>query len=215
MLKNNVAKPSVFEPGKSAKDYVESIADREIAWLSQYASPKPIAVSGCAIGYGKQKTPEECIKLLKRYLAVVLKFLPDDTELIRPQLWHRDIHDANIFVQDGRITSVIDWQSIWIGPLLLQARTPRLVDYHGEIQLRLPEGYDKLVGEEREKVADRVERSLQMYFYEDETAKVNPLLNRVFRQPYGKTLSHLVAFAGSLWDGDIVRLRDTLITIER
>ncbi|EFR00635.1 phosphotransferase enzyme family protein [Nannizzia gypsea CBS 118893] len=201
-------------PWKSASGYVESIARREIAWISQYAKRDSI-LSGYPRGKGSQKPPEDHIALLERYLAVVSKLLPDDTELVRPTLWYPDIHDGNIFVQDGRISSLIDWQSVWVAPLLLQARTPRLIDYNGDIQLRLPEDFKMLPEEEKDQVRDRVQRSIQVYLYEHQTAKFNPLLNRAIRKPHGKTLGQLVSFAGNSWDDHIVPLRDTLIDVER
>ncbi|EGE04025.1 phosphotransferase enzyme family protein [Trichophyton equinum CBS 127.97] len=201
-------------PWKSASGYVESIAHREIAWISQYARRDSI-MSGYPRGKGSQKSPQDHIALLEKYLSVVSRLLPDDTELVRPALWHPDIHDGNIFIQDGRISSLIDWQSVCIAPLLLQARTPRLIDYHGEIQLRLPEDFKTLPEEERDRVRDQVQRSIQVYLYEDRTARVNPLLDRAIRKPHGKTLAQLVSFAGNSWDDHIVPLRDTLIDVER
>ncbi|EEQ34143.1 Phosphotransferase enzyme [Microsporum canis] len=201
-------------PWKSAREYIEAIAHREMAWISRYAKPNS-KISGYPRGKGSQKSPQAHIKLLEKYLAVAARFLPDDAELVRPELWHPDIHDANIFVQDGRITSIIDWQSVWAGPLLLQARTPRLIDYNGEIQLRIPDNYKTLSKEEKEEVSELVKQSIQVYLYEDQTANVNPLLNRAVRQPYGKTLGELVCFAGDSWDDHIVPIRDTLINIER
>lgn len=203
-----------FGAGKSASGYVESIAHRETAWISQYARRDSI-ISGYPRGKGSQKSPQDHLGLLEKYLSVVSRLLPDDTELVRPALWHPDIHDGNIFVQDGRISSIIDWQSVWVAPLLLQARTPRLIDYHGEIQLRLPEDFKTLPEEERDRVRDQVQRSIQVYLYEDRTARVNPLLDRAIRKPHGKTLAQLVSFAGNSWDDHIVPLRDTLIDVER
>lgn len=204
----------ICDLGKSAREYVEAIAHREMAWISRYAKPNS-KISGYPRGKGSQKSPQAHIKLLEKYLAVAARLLPDDAELVRPELWHPDIHDANIFVQDGRITSIIDWQSVWAGPLLLQARTPRLIDYNGEIQLRIPDNYKTLSKEEKEEVSEQVKQSIQVYLYEDQTAKVNPLLNRAVRQPHGKTLGELVCFAGNSWDDHIVPIRDTLINIER
>ncbi|EZF73891.1 hypothetical protein H105_04230 [Trichophyton soudanense CBS 452.61] len=177
---------------KSASGYVESIAHREIAWISQYARRDSI-ISGYPRGKGSQKSPQDHIALLEKYLSVVSRLLPDDSD-------------------SGILTSTM---SVWIAPLLLQAITPRLIDYHGEIQLRLPEDFKTLPEEERDRVRDQVQRSIQVYLYEDRTARVNPLLDRAIRKPHGKTLAQLVSFAGNSWDDHIVPLRDTLIDVER
>lgn len=129
-------------------------------------------------------------------------------------LWHPDIHGGNIFVDQGRISSVIDWQSIWIGPLIPQARTPRLIDYHGEIKLKFPENFKGLDKDKRFQVRDQVSKSIQVYLDEHKTAKNNPLLNKAIRQPFGKLLGQLVDFAGNSWDDDILRIRECLIKLE-
>lgn len=135
--------------------------------------------------------------------------------MVQPTLWHPDIHDGNLFVHEGNISSVIDWQSIWVGPLILQARVPRLINYNGEIKLKLPSNYKKLDEEEKGRVTDQVSRSIQVYLYEEQTAKKTPLLNKAMRQPYRKALSQLVSFAGSSWEDDILPLRECLINLER
>ncbi|KMP06014.1 hypothetical protein CIRG_05695 [Coccidioides immitis RMSCC 2394] len=202
-------------PWKSARDYVEAIAHREIAYISQYSSSAATSVPGYLKQSKAQLSPEEHIKLLNRYLAAIYYLIPSDPDLVRPVLWHPDIHDGNIFVHQGKISSVIDWQSTWAGPLILQARTPRLIDYHGEIKLKLPENFKELDKDERSRVRDQVSRSIQVYLYEQKTAKDNPLLNRAIRQPFGKSLGQLVDFAGNSWYDDILRIRECLIKLEK
>lgn len=194
---------------------MEAIAYREIAWIGEYSQP-----TAPAPGYVRlsepQKSPQEHIQLLRKYLASISKILPKSLDLVRPTLWHPDIHDGNLFVHEMKISSVIDWQSIWVGPLILQARTPRLIDYNGEIKLKLPSNYKKLDEEKKSRISDQVSRwSIQVYIYEEQTAKTNPLLNKAIRKPHGKMLSQLVSFAGNSWDDDIIPLREFLINLER
>ncbi|KAL2862667.1 uncharacterized protein BJX67DRAFT_391106 [Aspergillus lucknowensis] len=51
--------------------------------------------------------------LLQRYLKVAPYLLPADNSVVASHLWHTDLHAANIFVKDGRISSIIDWQGTW------------------------------------------------------------------------------------------------------
>jgi hypothetical protein len=155
------------------------------------------------------------IDLLEKYLSVITQLLPKEPELLAPVLWHRDLHSGNLFVHDGKISSVIDWQSCWVGPLILRARAPRLLDYNGDIMLKLPPGYEEMPEDERRSVEYKVQQSVQVYSYEHKTAGRNPLLDRVLRYPHGKMLSNVVEFASASWDGDILPLRDCLIRIER
>jgi Phosphotransferase enzyme family len=193
---------------------VEAIAHREIAWLRQYAEALPPAMERWGASKG-QNSPQSHIDLLGKYLSVVAQLLPNQPELLAPILWHRDFHTGNLFIKDGKISSVIDWQSSWVGPLILRARAPRLLDYNGEIILKLPPTYEEMPEDERRLVECQVQQSMQIYSYEHKTAGRNPLLDRVLRYPQGKMLSNVVDFASTSWNGDILPLRDCLIRIER
>lgn len=193
---------------------MEAIARREISWISKYAS-STIRAPGYLKLSEAQVSPQEHIQLLNKYLDSVSTLIPDNPDLTRPTIYHPDLHDGNIFIHEGRISSIIDWQSIWAAPLILQARAPRLIDYHGEIKLSLPENFEQLNQDEKDHTRDQVSRSIQMLIYEEKTAKTNPLLSEAFTQPFGKTLSQLVSFAGNSWDDDIIPLRECLIRLQR
>jgi hypothetical protein len=66
-----------------------------------------------------------------------------------------------LFIDDGRVTSIVDWQDVWVGPPLPQAQHPRLVDYDGKMLLRLPDNYEDMAdSDEKAGITDRVERSI-------------------------------------------------------
>lgn len=137
---------------------MKAIGQREIAWISQYATPKPL--NALLPTSEAQRTPEAHIELYKKFLKISDYLLPEG-DLVRPALWHWDIHAPNIFVQGNRITSLIDWQDVWVGPLFLQARHPKLVDYNGEVLLKLPSNYESIEDEEeKSRVKTQVERSI-------------------------------------------------------
>jgi hypothetical protein len=192
---------------------VEAIAHREMRWIEQYAKPKILSVPLSTSS--SQKSPGAHIDLLQKYLSVAAKLLPTEDDLLLPTLWHRDLHRGNVFVHEGEVSSVIDWQSVWVGPRILRARAPQLVDYSGEVKTKLPENFKELDPEEKDRVRETVRRSILLYIYETSTAKRNPSLYRVMRYPNSKTLDELVEFASDSWDGDILPLREILIRIER
>lgn len=201
--------------GTSAREYVEAIAHREIAWLRHYAGALPPTMERWSASKG-QNSPQAHIDLLEKYLSVIAHLLPkQQPELLAPMLWHRDLHTGNLFIHEGKISSVIDWQSCWVGPLILRARAPRLLDYNGEIMLKLPQNYEEMPKDEQRRVEYQVQQSIQVYSYEHKTAGRNPHLDRVLRYPQGKMLSNVVEFASTSWYGDILPLRDCLIRIER
>ena len=78
------------------------------------------------------------------FLHTIPYLFPKNETLSRSTLWHWYIYSANFFAEGNRITSLIDWQDIWAGPLFLQLRHPKLVDYNGEVLLKLPDNYESL-----------------------------------------------------------------------
>jgi aminoglycoside phosphotransferase (APT) family kinase protein len=67
---------------------------------------------------------------LLRATAELMKFFDSNTpiqQFLQPAIWHTDLHLGNIFVSESgppKILSFIDWQSVSISPLFLQARWP-------------------------------------------------------------------------------------------
>ncbi|KAH8726640.1 kinase-like domain-containing protein [Phaeosphaeriaceae sp. PMI808] len=199
--------------GTSAAAYAEAIGHREIQWIQRYARAKVPPVPSSTSD--AQKSPEAHVDLLQKYLSVVGKLFPTEEGLLLPTLWHRDLHRGNVFVHEGQVSSIIDWQSVWVGPRNLRARIPQLVDYNGEIQTKLPENFKELDPEEKDRVREAVRRSILLYIYENSTAKRNPSLYKVMRYPNSKTLEQLIEFAHNSWNGDILPLREVLIRIQR
>jgi hypothetical protein len=135
--------------------------------------------------------------------------------LTRPTLWHSDLHSSNLFVDDGRIASVIEWQGSWAGPLFLQTQPSPLVDYQGDILLRRPENFDDLDSEHQTQIKQKIFKSTLFQLYLLETEKRTPLLTRTFHLDHGKTRRLPVELAGNTWDDDIVSFREALINVER
>jgi hypothetical protein len=150
------------------------------------------------------------------FLHTIPYLFPPNKKLSVSTLWHWDIHSANIFVEGNRISSLIDWQDTWAGPLFLQFRHPKLVCYNGEVLLKLPEIYESLEeGDEKARIRRQVEKSIVLYTYETETNKINPLLGEILHIPYGRTRRETVQFAANTWDNDIIPFRQCLIRFER
>jgi hypothetical protein len=199
--------------GRTAYDYLKALANNQIKWLDLHAVREPPAHT-----FQKsdaQNSPEVHVALYKKYLGISPYISPKDERMTRPTLWHWDMHAPNIFVKDDRITSLIDWQSAWAGPLFLQYRYPKLAKYTGDVMLRLPENYKNMEKIEQDQVANQVEKSLVRYSYETETKKQNPLLVKVNDIPHGITRRQTVEFAEDTWEGDILPFRQCLIRLER
>ncbi|KAE8355998.1 kinase-like domain-containing protein [Aspergillus coremiiformis] len=177
-------------PWKRPQDFAASLAHRELEWIKHYAVPKP--QDDPLVTSATQNSPSSHISLLHRYLEVVPYLLPSDPEVIAPHLWHTDLHAANIFVENGHISSVIDWQGTWTAPLILQARHPRLVDYHGDIVLKAPANFKDLEPDAKTRVREQMGRSIILYLYEKQIAREVPLLDKVIRFHHGRTRESLI-----------------------
>ncbi|CZR51218.1 probable FMP29 Found in Mitochondrial Proteome [Phialocephala subalpina] len=201
-------------PWETPQDYLTAIVNREIAWISSFAVPKP--PKDIFVASEAQNSPSSHVSLYKMFLRILPYLLPKNKALSGSTLWHWDIHSANLFVEGNRITSLIDWQDTWAGPLFLQFRHPKLVDFNGEVLLKLPENYESLEeGDEKARTRKQVEKSIVLYTYETETDKQNPLLSEILRIHHGRTRRETVQFAANTWDGDIIPFRQCLIRIER
>ncbi|KAF1840944.1 uncharacterized protein K460DRAFT_347404 [Cucurbitaria berberidis CBS 394.84] len=200
-------------PWKSPQDYLRAIGLREIAWIGSHAAQKPS--SSLLPTSEAQRTPESHVALYRKFLDVAEYLLPKG-EQSRPTLWHWDIHAPNIFVYEDHVTSLIDWQDTWVGPLFLQARHSRLVHYNGELMTKLPESYNALEDEdEKLRVRIQVEKSIVLWTYETETKKMNPILHDIPHIIQGRTRRDTVDFSANTWDEDIIPFRQCLIRIAR
>ncbi|KAI1305469.1 kinase-like domain-containing protein [Xylaria venustula] len=203
-------------PWKRPQDYLRAIAQRERAWLSRQAPVSTNSLSGFSAGVDSQSRPEAHLDLYDKFDRVADYLLPNDGPLVKSTVWHWDTHASNLFVEGGKISSIIDWQDSWAGPLFLQARQPQLVDYDGEIVPRLPPHYDTLEDEDEKcRIRSQVEKSILLWSYERSTKKVNHLLHEVFHLPHGRTRRDAVDFSTNTWDTDIVPFRESLIRIQR
>lgn len=200
--------------GKHPKDFAVSIAHRELEWIKRFAVPK--AQDDPLMTSATQNSPSSHISLLHRYLEVAPYLLPSDpADVVASHLWHTDLHSANIFVDNGHISSVIDWQGTWAAPLILQARHPRLVDYNGDILLKAPANFKDLESDEKKRIREQMSKSIILYLYEKQIAKEVPLLDKVVRYNHGRTICDPIQFVGDTWDDDILPLRESLIRIEK
>ncbi|PGG95580.1 hypothetical protein AJ79_09970 [Helicocarpus griseus UAMH5409] len=106
---------------------------------------------------------------LNGYLQIAPYLLPKTQDLHAFVIWHNDLHTDNIFVDLNdpvKIVGIIDWQSMHLSPLFLQARTPALLDFEGPLpdffEVKLPADFDTLSPEEQERA--RKIRSMQSLY---------------------------------------------------
>ncbi|GES57339.1 aminoglycoside phosphotransferase [Aspergillus terreus] len=197
----------------SPEGYASSVGWREVEWIKKYAVPK--SAGDIMLVSAAQNDPRAHLDLLEKYLSVVPCLMDVDPVLCRPTLWHGDLHSSNFFVENNKITAVIDWQGSWAGPLYLQAQPSPLIDYQGSILLRRPDNFDHLDPERQAQIKRQIFKSTLFQLYLMETEKRNPLLAKAFHLDHGKTRRLPVELAGNTWDDEIVSFRESLINVER
>ncbi|KAF2768456.1 hypothetical protein EJ03DRAFT_364001, partial [Teratosphaeria nubilosa] len=201
-------------PWLTPRQYIRSICEREVQWLTKFADPSKIDHN--AFSPAEEKHPAVHTALYEKLLQASDRLLPSDPNLTRSVLWHWDLHAPNIFVQDGKITDIIDWQDCWAGPLVLQARRPALVDYDGEVMLKLPPGYEDMeAGEDKAAIERKVERSILLFSYVNGTRNLNPELSKIFDMSHRDRIRQAITFAGNTWIGNMIPFRDILLRLKR
>ncbi|KAK2777918.1 Phosphotransferase enzyme [Onygenales sp. PD_12] len=155
-------------PWESVLDYAIASARREIACIEKFPKfPRPQGMHGGP----RQFQPSAARKLaaLNDYLQIAPYLLPKNQNLHASVLWHSDLHTDNIFVDPSdpvKIIGIIDWQSVHLSPLFLQARTPALLEFNGPLpesfEIKLPADYDTLSPEEQAK-AQKLRSTQSLY----------------------------------------------------
>ncbi|KAF2748369.1 hypothetical protein M011DRAFT_493763 [Sporormia fimetaria CBS 119925] len=206
-------------PWNTAADYLEATAKREIDWISSSANPKePQANPFHLVDFG-QRTPSAHISTLRKFISAILLILPKDPNVVSPRFWHPDFPAGNIYVSTStnRISSIIDWQSATISPLLLTANPPKILDFSlGQLTMALPDDYEQMEDkEEKKKIKNEVAQSNLVAGYQEATAADNPLMYEMLDTTHSKTLKQLAAFAGCTWDDSLFSFKSLLMRVQR
>ena len=148
------------------------------------------------------KLAQGTISLLEKFSAVAPHLLPQDKKLVGSMLWHWDIHPGNLFIKNGQIASLVDWQGKFAGPICLQARPPRLLPNQDFRILLKEEVYDAA--------------SFLVYKYQTQTALQNPVLFSWYQTSHVETRINPTIWANDPWaDDDIFPFRESLLNVER
>ncbi|KAF8599708.1 hypothetical protein BDV93DRAFT_525810 [Ceratobasidium sp. AG-I] len=135
-------------PWPNVQSYIRGVVRIHQAWLADHARPFSVDTPPRQFD---DKSPEAHYQLLEKLIAISSHVVPSP-ELSTPVLWHKDLHARNILVTDSSPPSItlIDWQSMSVGPLFQQATFPLFVQYHGDSRINLfnhaplPDNFDTL-----------------------------------------------------------------------
>lgn len=106
-------------------------------------------------------------KMLEEVCTITPHIVPKCSDQCLPLLWHQDLHDGNIFVSDeGKVTSIIDWQGVNILPLFLTIRKPQFLDVADNAQLfELPKDMKKMPLSTRSEIWERYSKTMLQGYY--------------------------------------------------
>ncbi|KAF2235077.1 hypothetical protein EV356DRAFT_523458 [Viridothelium virens] len=183
--------------GNTSREYLESVARREIDWMKAYADPQKAADNPWQYKSAEQHSPEAHILSLHKFLSAIPHIIPKDANIVSPRVWHPDFHAA------------------WTTPVFLGANPPLLLDYGIDMLMKLPDNFKNLDEVTKDQLRYQVSQSILIHAYETLTAEKNPLMNTMMRYPHSQTLKQLEAFAGSSWDNCLFPLQECLIRVEK
>ncbi|KAH8725094.1 kinase-like domain-containing protein [Phaeosphaeriaceae sp. PMI808] len=201
-------------PWQNLSSFGVALVEREIALLSQNSiTATPDLPRGSF---------DEQISLLK-ITKEVMSRLTEPTfidKVSEPVLWHTDLHMGNIFVSEenpSKIVSLIDWQSVVVSPLFLQARFPEFLptgeDYTlGTTELpKLPQNYNEMNVEEKQYAEYELKEAKLAKAYELSSGSANNQAYKALRIP--SFLRELFVRCGEVSEEGIVPLRACLIEL--
>ena len=200
---------------KDAKSVLVTGAEKELAYLDRFGSPRApynFLRMEC-YNYEKQE-PSDHTNNPGRYLLLAPSLVPDDDSLSAFCIRHPDLNTGNLKVSidsNGvQILSMLDWQHAAVLPLFLHAGMPDdIQNEEGEVSRRLikpklPNGFDKLSQEEQR-------RETVHYHYILSTAAHNRVHHKGLVYPLNTFRRRIFNHATAPWEGETIKLLWSLI----
>ncbi|OQE96386.1 hypothetical protein PENNAL_c0001G06488 [Penicillium nalgiovense] len=158
-------------PWTSILDFAFSVPHRELARAADHRDE----VQRHLHHFGDSQSVDEYCDLLRK-TVLVLPILSRDPRVLEGAgsvIWHTDLHLGNIYASDDPTTieGLIDWQSAQAAPLFIQAQFPELLrppkNYSAGTEIStLPEDFEELDPDQKEKVAEEQTLAAQSEYYE-------------------------------------------------
>jgi hypothetical protein len=179
---------------------MKAVVDRERAWLKLYA--RPHNVDDFRRQSDEQESPDAQVRVLERYLGLSRYLVPDgDDRLLCPVLLHQDLNSGNVFVQDGKLTSIIDWQGSVCLPLYFSYHIPRFLSGDKMPLHSLPD-LSGLSAMEKDEIWAQYQLTKLQKLFGYRSKDTSPVAFQALADPRGASVKRLVTFSGSTWDDD-------------
>ncbi|KAI6142613.1 kinase-like domain-containing protein [Pisolithus tinctorius] len=211
-------------PYKDAKSVLVTGAQKELAYLDRFGSPRAPYQRFRREYYNyKKQPPSDHAENLRRYLRLAPSLVPDDDSLSAFCIRHPDLTDSNLKVSTDssglQILSMLDWQHAAVLPLFLHAGMPDIIQNEEDevsrrmVKPKLPDDFDKLAEEKQEWEMELFRRRLVHYHYIVSTATYNRIHLKGFVYPLNDLRRRIFIHATAAWEGETINLLDSLIDI--
>ncbi|KAK7695260.1 hypothetical protein QCA50_002450 [Cerrena zonata] len=210
-------------PYKDAKSVLVTGAKKELAYLDQFGAPRaPYSRLRRECYKYEKQTPSDHVKNLGRYLRLAPSLVPDDESLNVFCIRHPDLSDSNIRVSTDsglKILSVLDWQHTAVLPLFLQAGMHEFIQNEEDevsrkmVKPKLPDDFDKLPEEDRDRERELLRRRLVHYHYNLRTAVYNRIHHKGLVYPLNPFRRRIFIHATAMWEGETIKLLYALIDL--
>ncbi|KAG6848010.1 hypothetical protein H0H93_004203 [Arthromyces matolae] len=221
-------------PYKDAKSVMVTGAQKELAYLDRFGSPRVPYQHLHREHYNyKKQPPSDHSKNLHRYLHLAPSLIPhrNDNDSSPSQntfcIRHPDLADSNIKVSKDpssgllRIRSMLDWQHAVVLPLFLHAGMPSFIQNEEDevsrsmVEPKLPDAsasdFDHLSKEDQEWERELFRRRLVHYNYNLSTAVYNKIHHKGLVYPFNAFRRRIFNHAIVPWEGETIKLQYALM----
>ena len=161
-------------------------------------------------------------KLLSMYIDAVPHFMPSDSNICAPTLWHPDLTLNNLFVSasgPANLQGLIDWQHAAVLPYFSFQSLPPAFEYSGNkigmkklIPDALPSNIDELSAEEQAEYRLQHRLAYRHRWYQVKM-KLNPRRKAALSLPHLIELIMLPTYVTRAWADGIFDLQECLVSL--
>jgi hypothetical protein len=158
------------------------------------------------------------------YIDAIPHFMPSDSNVCAPTLWHPDLTLNNVFVSasgPANLQGIIDWQHAAIFPYFSFVSMPPAFVYSGDkinmdgpLPGPLPSNIDELSAKEQAEYRLQLRLANRHKYYLAKTES-NPRLRAALCLPHTRELMTLPAYVTRAWADGVFDLRQSLVRLSK
>ncbi len=219
-----IASGLILLEGRTSHDYLDSLARSSLLQIRSRAREGTPAVNSRPFSFPIKPVSDlsnaAVCRMLETVCAITPHLVPRSADQCLPLLWHPDLHEGNIFISnEGKVTSLIDWQDANVLPLFLTLRNPQFLDLADDAQLfELPKGLKEMSPSVRSEIWERFNKSMLQGYYLAHFRENLPAAAAVYDDkqinPLRRQLGNYARTSDG-YDAGALMLRNTLLQIRQ